>query len=67
MEFGTFWPPEVTHYFGDKHTHDLDHAECHICQLVGSCELSTINLLVLLPLKISFILMLIEFSCKHLV
>jgi len=28
MEFGTFWPPEVTHYFGDKHTHDSDHAEC---------------------------------------
>ena len=28
MEFGTFWPPEVTRYFGDKHTHDSDHAEC---------------------------------------
>ena len=30
MEFGTFWPPEVTHYFGDKHTHDSDHAECEM-------------------------------------
>ena len=28
MDFGTFGPPEVTHYFGDKHTHDSDHTEC---------------------------------------
>jgi len=28
MDFGTFGPPEVTHYFGNKHTHDSDHAEC---------------------------------------
>jgi len=28
MDFGTFGPLEVTHYFGDKHTHDSDHAEC---------------------------------------
>jgi len=28
MEFGTFRPPEVTHSFGDKHTHDSDHADC---------------------------------------
>jgi len=32
MDFGTFGPPEVTHYFGDKHTHDSDHAECGIAE-----------------------------------
>jgi len=28
-------PPEVTHYFGDKHTHHSDHAEC-MCVIVAA-------------------------------